>query len=85
VREVFCAPPGRACGSLPAWAASIPFWASAGSGIPAARLGLGEDSADEMLVNPMNPSDLVRQLEALLISHDDRKRKSGPIASPFVV
>jgi len=38
-----------------------------------------------MLVNPMNPSDLVRQLEALLISPDDRKRKSGPIASPFVV
>ena len=32
-----------------------------------------EDGADEMLVKPMNTSDLVRQLEALLISHEDKK------------
>jgi DNA-binding response OmpR family regulator len=32
-----------------------------------------EDGADEMLVKPMNASDLVRQLEALLISHEDKK------------
>jgi DNA-binding response OmpR family regulator len=32
-----------------------------------------EDGADELLVKPMNTSDLVRQLEALLISHEDKK------------
>jgi DNA-binding response OmpR family regulator len=32
-----------------------------------------EDGADEMLVKPMNTSDLVRQLEALLIAHEDKK------------
>jgi DNA-binding response OmpR family regulator len=32
-----------------------------------------EDGVDEMLVKPMNTSDLVRQLEALLISHEDKK------------
>jgi len=41
-----------------------------------------EDGADEMLVKPMNTSDLVRQLEALLISHEDKKQrhKAIPIA-----
>ncbi len=34
-----------------------------------------EDGADEMLVKPMNTSDLVRQLEALLISHEDKKQR----------
>jgi DNA-binding response OmpR family regulator len=34
-----------------------------------------QDGADEMLVKPMNTSDLVRQLEALLISHEDKKQK----------
>jgi len=39
-----------------------------------------EDGADEMLVKPMNTSDLVRQLEALLISHEDKKqRESVPV------
>ncbi len=32
-----------------------------------------EDGADEMLVKPMNTPDLVRQLEALLISHEDKE------------
>jgi DNA-binding response OmpR family regulator len=44
-----------------------------------------QDGADEMLVKPMNTSDLVRQLEALLISHEDRKRKAAPIAPPFAL
>jgi len=43
------------------------------------------DGADEMLVKPMNTSDLVRQIEALLIAHEDRKRKAAPLAAPFVV
>jgi DNA-binding response OmpR family regulator len=38
------------------------------------------DGADEMLVKPMNTSDLVRQLEALLITHEDRK--SRPAVAP---
>jgi DNA-binding response OmpR family regulator len=35
-----------------------------------------EDGADEMLVKPMNTSDLVRQLEAMLISHEDKKHRA---------
>jgi DNA-binding response OmpR family regulator len=37
-----------------------------------------EEGADEMLVKPMNTSDLVRQLEALLISHEDKKQLNKP-------
>lgn len=33
-----------------------------------------EDGADEMLVKPMNSQALIRQLEALLVAHEDRKR-----------
>lgn len=35
----------------------------------------GEDGADKLLVKPMNTSDLLRQLEALLVTHEDNKRK----------
>ncbi|AXC14276.1 response regulator receiver protein [Acidisarcina polymorpha] len=38
-----------------------------------------EDGADEMLVKPMNTSELVRQLEALLISHEDKKQRQKPV------
>ncbi len=38
-----------------------------------------EEGADEMLVKPMNTSDLVRQLEALLISHEDKKQRQQPV------
>ncbi len=41
-----------------------------------------EDGADEMLVKPMNTSDLVRQLEALLISHEDKKQRSQAVPVP---
>ena len=42
-----------------------------------------EDGADEMLVKPMNTSELVRQLEALLITHEDKKhrQRSAAVAS----
>lgn len=47
----------------------------------------GEDVADKMLVKPMNTSDLLRQLEALLVTHEDSKRKDeesapAPAAKP---
>jgi DNA-binding response OmpR family regulator len=32
------------------------------------------EGADKMLVKPMHTSDLIRQLEALLVSHEDKKR-----------
>ena len=35
----------------------------------------GEDLADKLLVKPMNTSDLLRQLEALLVTHEDSKRR----------
>ena len=41
-----------------------------------------EDGADEMLVKPMNTPDLVRQLEALLISHEDKKHRSQAVPVP---
>jgi DNA-binding response OmpR family regulator len=39
-----------------------------------------ETGADKMLVKPMHTNDLVRQLEALLITHEDQKRKAANIA-----
>ena len=39
-----------------------------------------EDGADEMLVKPMNTSDLVRQMEALLITHEDKKHRQQALA-----
>lgn len=36
----------------------------------------GEEQADELLVKPMNTSDLLRQLEALLVTHEDSKGKA---------
>lgn len=32
-------------------------------------------STDKMLVKPMNTQDLLRQIEALLVSHEDKKRE----------
>lgn len=43
-----------------------------------------DDGADEMLVKPMNSQVLIRQLEALLVAHEDRKRpveKVTPVAA----
>lgn len=39
-----------------------------------------EDGADTMLVKPMNTGDLLRQVEALLVTHEDSKRKNGDAA-----
>jgi DNA-binding response OmpR family regulator len=36
-----------------------------------------EEEADKLLVKPMNTSDLLRQLEALLVTHEDAKRKQA--------
>jgi DNA-binding response OmpR family regulator len=33
-----------------------------------------EEGADSMLVKPMNTNDLLRQIEALLINHEDRRQ-----------
>jgi DNA-binding response OmpR family regulator len=33
-----------------------------------------DEGADEMLVKPMNTQDLLRQLEALLVTHEDKKQ-----------
>ncbi len=37
--------------------------------------GWRDDGADEMLVKPMNSQALIQQLEALLVSHEDRKKR----------
>jgi DNA-binding response OmpR family regulator len=34
-----------------------------------------EEGADSMLVKPMNTNDLLRQIEALLVSHQDRRQE----------
>src|ERR1700751_5029141 len=36
-----------------------------------------EQGADEMLVKPMNTQDLLVQIEALLVTHEDNKRGTG--------
>src|ERR1700751_2180794 len=36
-----------------------------------------EQGADEMLVKPMNTQDLLVQIEALLVTHEDSKRSAG--------
>jgi DNA-binding response OmpR family regulator len=36
---------------------------------------------DEMLVKPMNTNDLLVQIEALLVSHEDKKRKAQELAA----
>ncbi len=40
-----------------------------------------DDGADEMLVKPMNSQALIRQLEALLVAHEDRKRPVEKVTS----
>jgi len=35
------------------------------------------DGADKMLVKPMNTQDLLRQIEALLVAHEDKKAQAG--------
>lgn len=37
-----------------------------------------EEGADEMLVKPMNTQDLLRQIEALLVTHEDKKSTGKP-------
>ncbi len=37
----------------------------------------GSDGADKMLVKPMNTHDLLIQLESLLVSHEERRRKGS--------
>src|SRR5947209_14636849 len=41
-----------------------------------------EEGADSMLVKPMNTNDLLRQIEALLVSHED-KRQERQSSSPL--
>ncbi len=36
-----------------------------------------EQGADQMLVKPMNATDLLRQIEALLVTHEDKKRAAA--------
>jgi DNA-binding response OmpR family regulator len=42
-----------------------------------------DEGMDEMLVKPMNIMSLLRQIEALLVTHEDKKQKAlAPKASP---
>ena len=36
-----------------------------------------DEGMDEMLVKPMNIMNLLRQIEALLVTHEDKKQKSA--------
>ena len=44
---------------------------------PLAGSEWSETGMDQMLVKPMNTTDLIRQLEALLVSHEDKKHKAA--------
>jgi DNA-binding response OmpR family regulator len=37
-----------------------------------------QEGAQSMLVKPMNTDDLLRQIDALLIQHEDQKHRRGP-------
>jgi len=38
------------------------------------------EGADTMMVKPMNTTDLLRQIEALLVAHEDTKQKKAKVA-----
>src|SRR5262249_21018304 len=40
------------------------------------------EGAQSMLVKPMNTEDLLRQIEALLIQHEDQKKRREPARTP---
>ena len=50
-----------------------------------------DEGMDEMLVKPMNIMNLLRQIEALLVTHEDQKQKvlaqkmSAPASTPAKV
>ncbi len=44
-----------------------------------------ETGADKMLVKPMHTNDLLRQLEALLVTHEDQKRKAAALAQAATI
>jgi DNA-binding response OmpR family regulator len=37
---------------------------------------------DKVLVKPMNTQDLLRQIEAMLVAHEDKKRKAAKVEIP---
>lgn len=48
---------------------------------PFAEVEYQQSGSDKMLVKPMNTNDLLLQLEALLVSHEDKKRKTLDLAA----
>ena len=42
---------------------------------------LTTSDTDKVLVKPMNTQDLLRQIEAMLVAHEDKKRKAGKLAA----
>jgi DNA-binding response OmpR family regulator len=48
---------------------------------PLADTGADSPNPDKMLVKPMNTNDLLRQLEALLVTHEDKKRREEKAAA----
>lgn len=41
-----------------------------------------DTGADQMLVKPMNTNDLLLQIEALLVTHEDKKQKAKQASQP---
>jgi DNA-binding response OmpR family regulator len=50
--------------------------------VRAAREAEYDPGADQMLVKPMNTNDLVLQIEALLVTHEDKKQKAKQGVQP---
>ncbi len=46
-------------------------------GVPGSGSEWRDEGMDEMLVKPMNIMNLLRQIEALLVTHEDKKQKVG--------
>lgn len=43
-----------------------------------------ESDTDKVLVKPMNTQDLLRQIEAMLVAHEDKKVKGGKKVEPVL-
>lgn len=42
-----------------------------------------QEGADKMLVKPMNTTDLLMQIEALLVTHEDKKQKAKQVQPSY--
>lgn len=74
LRVARCQPYDPATALLTAYPPSEEYWLQKNAnGLPSEAEAWGAESADSFLVKPLGTGDLLRQVEALLVRHADRK------------